>query len=119
MDFQTNWKCRGGAGLQLEFKSPGPDEQHPRVLKELAEELSEPLSIIFLKSWEMGEVPVLSLSSKRAKKNNLGTKGSQPEINPRQNSGRDHKAVIVQAPRKQCSTNQNPSWICQEQILSD
>ena len=38
------------------FKSPGSDELHPRVLKELAEELSEPLSIIFLKLWEAGEV---------------------------------------------------------------
>ena len=61
-----------GAGLQLEidrqmvkehlitlneFKSPGPDELHPRVIKELAEELSEPLSIIFEKSWRTGEVP--------------------------------------------------------------
>ena len=40
-----------------EFKSPGPDELHPRVIKELAEELSEPLSIIFAESWKMGEVP--------------------------------------------------------------
>ena len=40
-----------------EFRSLGPHELHPRVLKELAEELPEPLSIIFLKSWEMGEVP--------------------------------------------------------------
>ena len=39
-----------------EFKSPGPDELHPRVIKELAEELSEPVSIIFAKSWKMGEV---------------------------------------------------------------
>ena len=38
------------------LKSPGLDELHPRVLKELAEELSELLSIIFLKSWEMGEM---------------------------------------------------------------
>ena len=29
---------------------------HLRVLKELAEELSELLSVIFLKSWETGEV---------------------------------------------------------------
>ena len=64
------------------FRSPGPDERHPRLLKELTEELSEQLSIIFLKSWEMGEVPegegiggglMLSLSSKRATRRNLGT----------------------------------------------
>ena len=40
-----------------DFKSPEPDELHSRVLKELAKELSELLSIIFLKSWETGEVP--------------------------------------------------------------
>ncbi|XP_074855429.1 uncharacterized protein LOC142015634 [Carettochelys insculpta] len=38
-------------------KSPGPDEKHPRILKELMEEVSEPLSIIFGKSWETGEIP--------------------------------------------------------------
>ncbi|XP_077149043.1 P2X purinoceptor 4 isoform X1 [Ranitomeya variabilis] len=37
--------------------SPGPDELHPRVLKEIAEEIFEPLSIIFENSWRTGEVP--------------------------------------------------------------
>ena len=70
MNFQTNRKCKGGGiGLPLEidkqivkeylttlneFKSSGPDELHPRVLKKLAEELSERQSIIFSKSWETG-----------------------------------------------------------------
>ncbi|CAJ0926967.1 unnamed protein product [Ranitomeya imitator] len=40
-----------------EFKSPGPDELHPRVLKEIAEEIFEPLSIIFENSWRTEEVP--------------------------------------------------------------
>ncbi|CAJ0946553.1 unnamed protein product [Ranitomeya imitator] len=39
------------------FKSPGQDELHPRVLKEIAEEIFEPLSIIFENSWRTGEVP--------------------------------------------------------------
>ncbi|XP_066858563.1 LINE-1 reverse transcriptase homolog [Anser cygnoides] len=39
-------------------KSMGPDGMHPRVLKELAEELAEPLSIIYRQSWLSGEVPV-------------------------------------------------------------
>ena len=39
------------------FKSPVLDELHTRVLKELVEELSELLSIIFLKSWRMSEGP--------------------------------------------------------------
>ncbi|CAM4517210.1 unnamed protein product [Lepidochelys olivacea] len=35
----------------------GPDELHPRVLKELAAVIAEPLAIIFENSWRTGEVP--------------------------------------------------------------
>ena len=44
--------------LQLDcHKSMGPDEIHPRVLRELAEEIAKPLSIIYQRSLLTGEVP--------------------------------------------------------------
>jgi len=39
------------------YKSKGPDGIHPRVLRELPQELAKPLSIIYKQSWLTGEVP--------------------------------------------------------------
>ena len=41
------------------FKSPGPDEIYPLVLKECKEIISEPLVAVFKKSLDSGEVPIM------------------------------------------------------------
>ncbi|KAJ7403710.1 rna-directed dna polymerase from mobile element jockey-like [Willisornis vidua] len=56
----------------------GPDRIHPRILEELADVITKPLSITFEQSWEYGEVPVdrrmanVVLFSKKGKKENPG-----------------------------------------------
>ncbi|KAK4811175.1 hypothetical protein QYF61_019806 [Mycteria americana] len=54
-------------------KSMGLDGIHPRVLKELAEVFTKPLSIIYQQSWLTGDVPVdWRLANKKGRKEDPG-----------------------------------------------
>jgi len=58
--------------------SMGPDEMHPQVLRQLADEVAKTLPIIFEGSWRSGEIPTdwrrgnITPFYKKAKKEDLG-----------------------------------------------
>ena len=70
-------------------KSMGANGMHPQVLKELADVLAEPLSIIFERSWRTGEMP------EDWRQANV----TQPHLHPWKGDGAVHPGHHLQACR--------------------
>ena len=74
---EEGW-VRNHLGKLDAHKSMGPEGMHPQVLRELADVLAEPLSIILERSWRTGEVPEdwrtanVTPTFKKGKKEDLG-----------------------------------------------
>lgn len=69
--------------MQVE-KSMGPGEMHLPLLKKLVDEMVKPLSIIFVKLWQYGEVPTacksgnITLIFKKRKKKKVDVGNYRP-----------------------------------------
>jgi len=107
-------------------KSMGPDGIHPRVLRELAEELSKPLSIIDQQFWLTGEVPDdwrianVTVIYKKCRKEDLGNpQACQPDLGARQDYGAVHPECAHQVSEGQPGDQAHPAWVQERQVLLD
>ncbi|KAK4810592.1 hypothetical protein QYF61_007329 [Mycteria americana] len=85
-------------------KSMGPDGIHPRVLRELAEELAKPLSIIYQQSWLTGER--LANVTPIFKKSRKEDPGNYRPVSPTSVLGKIMQRFILSALNRHVQANQ-------------
>ncbi|GAB0210105.1 hypothetical protein GRJ2_003476300 [Grus japonensis] len=107
-------------------KSMGPDGIHLRVLRELAEELAKPLSIIYQQSWLTGEVPdnwkVANIDVHLQEGPERGSRelqACQPDLSTGEDYGAVHLECTHQAGAGQPGDQAQSAWIHERQVLLD
>ena len=104
-------------------KSMGPDGIHPRVLRELVEVLTKPLSIIYQQSWLTKEVPVdwrLANVILIYKKGQKEDPGNYRPVSLTSVPGKVMEPIILSAITWHVQDNQAQSaWVYERQVLLD
>ena len=99
----------------------GLDGVHPRVLRELAEELAKPLSIIYQQLWPTRRLEVSQCDAHLQEGQEGGSgelQACQPDLGAGEGHGADHPKCH-HAYAGQLADQAQPAWVYERQVLLD